>query len=55
MYSCAAADRPVLQLPAVPPAAARMVVVLLERWPTVGGTATNALVDIWHTSDRVKR
>ncbi len=30
-------------------------VVLLERWPSVGGMATNALVNIWHTSDRVKQ
>ena len=29
-------------------------VVLLERWPTVGGMATNALVNGWHRSDRVK-
>ena len=29
-------------------------VVLLERWPSVGGAATNALVNIWHTSDREK-
>jgi hypothetical protein len=29
-------------------------VVLLERWPSVGGMATSALVNIWHTSDRVK-
>src|SRR5512136_2097265 len=29
-------------------------VVLLERWPSVGGMATNALVNIWHTSDRTK-
>lgn len=26
-------------------------VILLERWPSVGGAATNALVNIWHTSD----
>ena len=30
-------------------------VILLERWPSVGGQATNALVNIWHTSDRVKQ
>ncbi|MEI6503413.1 MAG: FAD-dependent oxidoreductase, partial [Armatimonadota bacterium] len=30
-------------------------VVLLERWPSVGGQATNALVNIWHTSDRTKQ
>ena len=30
-------------------------VVLLERWPSVGGMATNALVNIWHTSDRKKQ
>lgn len=30
-------------------------VLLLERWPSVGGMATNALVNIWHTSDRVKQ
>jgi len=29
-------------------------VVLLERWPTVGGLATNALVNGWHRSDREK-
>ncbi|MDD5707583.1 MAG: FAD-dependent oxidoreductase [Kiritimatiellae bacterium] len=29
-------------------------VTLLERWPSVGGQATNALVNIWHTSDRVR-
>ncbi|OPZ31160.1 MAG: putative FAD-binding dehydrogenase [Lentisphaerae bacterium ADurb.BinA184] len=29
-------------------------VVLLERWPTVGGMATNALVNGWHRSDREK-
>jgi hypothetical protein len=29
-------------------------VILLERWPSVGGMATNALVRIWHTSDRTK-
>jgi len=28
--------------------------VLLERWPTVGGMATNALVNGWHRSDREK-
>ena len=27
-------------------------VILLERWPTVGGMATNALVNGWHRSDR---
>ncbi|NLO73612.1 MAG: FAD-dependent oxidoreductase [candidate division WS1 bacterium] len=27
-------------------------VVLLERWPSVGGMATNALVNGWHRSDR---
>lgn len=30
-------------------------VVLLERWPSLGGMATNALVNIWHTSDRTKQ
>jgi len=30
-------------------------VVLLERWPSLGGMATNALVNIWHTSDRQKQ
>ncbi len=30
-------------------------VVLLERWPSLGGMATNALVNIWHTSDRNKQ
>ncbi|MCX7044796.1 MAG: FAD-dependent oxidoreductase [Candidatus Sumerlaeota bacterium] len=30
-------------------------VILLERWPSVGGMATNALVNIWHTSDRAKQ
>lgn len=29
-------------------------VVLLERWPGVGGMATNALVNIWHRSDRTR-
>ncbi len=29
-------------------------VTLLERWPTVGGMATNALVNGWHRSDREK-
>lgn len=29
-------------------------VILLERWPSLGGMATNALVNIWHTSDRKK-
>lgn len=28
---------------------------LLERYPSVGGQATNALVNIWHTSDRTKQ
>ena len=27
-------------------------VLLLERWPSLGGMSTNALVNIWHTSDR---
>ncbi|MCL5270979.1 MAG: FAD-dependent oxidoreductase [bacterium] len=37
-------------------AAARrgMRVILIERWPTVGGMATNALVHCWHRSDREK-
>jgi len=30
-------------------------VILLERWPSLGGKATNALVNIWHTSDRKKQ
>lgn len=30
-------------------------VILLERWPSVGGMLTNALVNIWHTSDREKQ
>lgn len=30
-------------------------VILLERFPSVGGQATNALVNIWHTSDRKKQ
>ncbi len=30
-------------------------VILLERWPSVGGMGTNALVNIWHTSDRAKQ
>ena len=30
-------------------------VILLERWPSVGGQSTNALVNIWHTSDREKQ
>jgi hypothetical protein len=30
-------------------------VLLLERWPSLGGMATNALVNIWHTSDRHKQ
>jgi hypothetical protein len=29
-------------------------VVLLERWPTIGGMATNGLVNGWHRSDREK-
>jgi hypothetical protein len=29
-------------------------VTLVERWPTIGGMATNALVNGWHRSDRVK-
>jgi hypothetical protein len=29
-------------------------VILLERWPCVGGMATAALVNIWHRSDRTK-
>ena len=29
-------------------------VTLLERWPTVGGMATNGLVNAWHRSDREK-
>lgn len=29
-------------------------VTLVERWPTVGGMATNALVTAWHRSDRTK-
>jgi len=29
-------------------------VVMVERWPSVGGMATNALVNIWHRSDRQK-
>ena len=29
-------------------------VTLLERWPSVGGMATNALVNGWHRSDREK-
>lgn len=29
-------------------------VILLERWPSVGGMATNALVNGWHRSDREK-
>jgi flavin-dependent dehydrogenase len=29
-------------------------VVMLERFPSVGGAATNAMVNIWHTSDREK-
>ena len=30
-------------------------VILLERLPSLGGMATNALVNIWHTSDRKKQ
>lgn len=30
-------------------------VLLIERWPSLGGMATNALVNIWHTSDRKKQ
>lgn len=30
-------------------------VILIERWPSLGGMGTNALVNIWHTSDRTKR
>lgn len=30
-------------------------VILLERWPSLGGMGTNALVNIWHTSDRKKQ
>jgi hypothetical protein len=30
-------------------------VVLLERWPSLGGLGTNALVNIWHTSDRTRQ
>ncbi len=29
-------------------------VALLERWPSVGGMATNGLVNAWHRSDREK-
>jgi len=29
-------------------------VILLERWPSLGGMATHALVKIWHTSDRTE-
>jgi hypothetical protein len=29
-------------------------VVLVERWPSIGGMATNALVNGWHRSDREK-
>jgi hypothetical protein len=29
-------------------------VILIERWPCVGGMATAALVNIWHRSDRQK-
>lgn len=31
-----------------------MSVVMLERWPSVGGMATNGLVNGWHRSDREK-
>lgn len=30
-------------------------VLLLERWPSVGGMLTNALVNIWHVTDRRKQ
>jgi len=30
-------------------------VILIERWPSLGGMATNALVNIWHMNDRVKQ
>lgn len=30
-------------------------VLLLERWPSVGGMLTNCLVNIWHLSDREKQ
>lgn len=30
-------------------------VTLLERFPSVGGQSTNALVNIWHTSDRTRQ
>jgi hypothetical protein len=30
-------------------------VILLERWPSLGGMGTNALVNIWHVSDRKKQ
>ncbi len=29
-------------------------VILIERWPSVGGMATNAMVNGWHRSDREK-
>ncbi len=29
-------------------------VTMIERWPTIGGMATNALVNGWHRSDRTK-
>lgn len=37
-------------------AAARhgLSVILLERWPSIGGMSTNALVNGWHRSDREK-
>ncbi len=31
-----------------------MSVIMLERWPSVGGMATNGLVNGWHRSDREK-
>lgn len=30
-------------------------VVLLERWASVGGQATHALVNVWHVSDRTRQ
>lgn len=39
---------------AVAAARAGADVVLAERWACLGGMATAALVNIWHTSDRVK-
>jgi NADPH-dependent 2,4-dienoyl-CoA reductase/sulfur reductase-like enzyme len=30
-------------------------VILLELWLSIGGMATSALVNIWHTSDRTKQ